>query len=98
MCCVYNPICVFKFTFQPLPSAGELGQPVFLASHEERKAKRLWHINKFNIVVSDRIPLNRTLPDVRKSSCQKKHYNTPDLPDASVIIVFHNEAWSTLLR
>ena len=81
-----------------MSSAGELGQPVFLASHEERKAKRLWHINKFNIVVSDRIPLNRTLPDVRKASCQNKQYNTPNLPDASIIIVFHNEAWSTLLR
>ena len=84
--------------FQPLPNAGELGQPVFLATHEERKAKRLWHINKFNIVVSDRIPLNRSLPDVRKSSCQKKQYIAPELPDTTVIIVFHNEAWSTLLR
>ena len=31
--------------------------------------------------------------------CRKKSYgNVDELPDTSVVIVFHNEAWSTLLR
>uniref|UniRef100_A0A1I7RZN3 Polypeptide N-acetylgalactosaminyltransferase n=1 Tax=Bursaphelenchus xylophilus TaxID=6326 RepID=A0A1I7RZN3_BURXY len=54
---------------------------------------------QFNLYISDRISVNRSLPDVRKSECRKKNYPSPsDLPTTSVIIVFHNEAFSTLLR
>ena len=86
--------------YHPQEGAGQHGQPVFLQGQEERMAKRLWHINKFNLVVSDKIALNRTLPDVRKSACQNASYYHPNpvLPPASVIIVFHNEAFSTLMR
>ena len=34
---------------------------------------------------------------ILNSRCYKKRY-PKDLPDASVVIIFHNEAWSTLLR
>jgi len=61
-------------------------------------SKRLWHINKFNLVVSDRIPLNRTLQDARKEGCKAIRYDLSSLPAVSIVIVFHNEAWSTLLR
>uniref|UniRef100_T1GPR6 Glycosyltransferase 2-like domain-containing protein n=1 Tax=Megaselia scalaris TaxID=36166 RepID=T1GPR6_MEGSC len=59
--------------------------------------KRLYQINQYNIMASDRIPLNRTLKDMRNSLCKAKTY-PKSLPKASVIIVFHNEAWSVLLR
>ena len=84
--------------YRPQEGAGEKGQPVFLSGQEGRMAKRLWHINKFNLVVSDKIALNRSLQDVRKSSCKEIPYAQPAFPKASVVIVFHNEAWSTLLR
>ena len=36
--------------YDPHPGDGEEGQPVFLGIREERVGKRLWHINKFNIM------------------------------------------------
>lgn len=43
------------------------------------------------------IALNRSLPDVRHKLCRLKQY-PKRLPTTSVIIIFHNEPWSTLLR
>ncbi|XP_068603762.1 polypeptide N-acetylgalactosaminyltransferase 15-like [Brachionichthys hirsutus] len=54
------------------------------------------HKDGFNEVVSERIPMHRRLPEARHPECFKQQYES--LPSASVIICFHNEAWSTLLR
>ncbi|XP_066527881.1 polypeptide N-acetylgalactosaminyltransferase 6-like isoform X2 [Hoplias malabaricus] len=56
--------------------------------------------NRFNQFASDRISVHRSLGnDTRPQECvQRKFHHCPRLPDTSVIIVFHNEAWSTLLR
>ena len=81
--------------------AGEDGEPVILLPSEEIRSKRLWHVNKFNIVASDKVALNRSVPDVRRATCRARDFRKGGkvaLPDASVVIVFHNEAWSTLLR
>ncbi|XP_060589941.1 polypeptide N-acetylgalactosaminyltransferase 11-like [Ruditapes philippinarum] len=51
----------------------------------------------FNDLISSRLSLNRAVPDTRHKLCQTVKYQ-PDLPRASVIICFYNEAWSTLLR
>ncbi|ODM95842.1 Polypeptide N-acetylgalactosaminyltransferase 3 [Orchesella cincta] len=59
---------------------------------------KLFQINRFNLMASDRIPLNRSLPDVRRKECKGRSYQVSQLPTTSVIIVFHNEAWSTLMR
>uniref|UniRef100_A0A674B0Z3 Polypeptide N-acetylgalactosaminyltransferase n=1 Tax=Salmo trutta TaxID=8032 RepID=A0A674B0Z3_SALTR len=76
---------------------GEMGKAVVIAKDEQEKMKELFKINQFNLMASDMIALNRSLPDVRLDGCKTKVY-TDDLPNTSIVIVFHNEAWSTLLR
>ncbi|XP_022102322.1 polypeptide N-acetylgalactosaminyltransferase 1-like isoform X2 [Acanthaster planci] len=76
---------------------GESGKPVYLSPKEQQVANATFSINQFNLLVSHQIALNRTLPDVRPPRCRILRY-PKNLPTTSVIIVFHNEAWSTLLR
>lgn len=55
--------------------------------------------HKFNQNASDRIGMERTLPDSRHAKCKTVDYPAESLlPTASIIITYHNEARSTLLR
>ncbi|XP_030845866.1 polypeptide N-acetylgalactosaminyltransferase 13 [Strongylocentrotus purpuratus] len=78
-----------------LPGAN--GKPVQIPSELQSEADDLFIINSFNLMASDMIGINRSLPDVRPKQCLYKQYSSA-LPNTSVIIVFHNEAWSALLR
>uniref|UniRef100_A0A3B4FJM9 Polypeptide N-acetylgalactosaminyltransferase n=1 Tax=Pundamilia nyererei TaxID=303518 RepID=A0A3B4FJM9_9CICH len=51
----------------------------------------------FNMVASDMISLDRTINDIRHEECKYWHYDDR-LLTSSVVIVFHNEGWSTLMR
>lgn len=77
---------------------GEMGKGVVVPPEREQEMKELFKINQFNLIASEMIALNRSLPDYRMSSCARKTYPVQSLPDTSIVIVFHNEAWSTLLR
>ncbi|XP_048755192.2 probable N-acetylgalactosaminyltransferase 9 isoform X2 [Ostrea edulis] len=77
--------------------AGERGKAVLLEGEEKTLADSLFKKEAFNIIASDKIALDRSIPDVRDSRCRDVRY-PKDLPTASVIIIFHNEAWSPLLR
>ncbi|CAH1792015.1 unnamed protein product [Owenia fusiformis] len=51
----------------------------------------------FNVVASDATSIHRNIPDTRNEGCQDLEYDG-DLPSTSIIITFHNEARSALLR
>ncbi|XP_041367706.1 inactive polypeptide N-acetylgalactosaminyltransferase-like protein 5 [Gigantopelta aegis] len=81
---------------------GAWGMPVKvdekkLTAEQQQRLQQGWSSHNFNQYVSDMISLHRTVPDFRSSACRARVYPS-DLPAASVIICFHNEALSTLLR
>lgn len=81
---------------------GEMGKPVVLPKNLTADVKKLvdqgWQNNAFNQYASDKISLHRRLPDPRDTECKQSNKYLTDLPPTSVIICFHNEAWSVLLR
>ncbi|CAG9535726.1 unnamed protein product [Cercopithifilaria johnstoni] len=76
---------------------GEYGNGVYLTGKQkvqEEADMKKWFMN---VVASDMISLNRSIPDHRHERCRKISY--PDnLPVASVVIIFTDEAWSPLMR
>ncbi|XP_064613931.1 polypeptide N-acetylgalactosaminyltransferase 5-like isoform X2 [Liolophura sinensis] len=82
------------------PGEGGLGVQVdknTLSPEELSQYEAGWKKNNFNQYLSDKISLQRRLNDVRLLTCNDLSYPR-ELPDTSVIICFHNEAMSTLLR
>ncbi|XP_017484344.1 PREDICTED: N-acetylgalactosaminyltransferase 7-like [Rhagoletis zephyria] len=82
------------------PRPGDYGKKYSLDSAEDVDQNEV-SVKKseygMNIVASDHIPMDRIVPDLRHPEC--KHWDYPEqLPTASVVIVFHNEGFSTLLR
>jgi polypeptide N-acetylgalactosaminyltransferase len=76
---------------------GEKGQPVYAEKEEEELNTKLFNQNGYYGLISDKIALNRSLPDVRHEQCSKIKY-LADLPTASIVIPFYNDHLSTLLR
>ncbi|KAH9505791.1 Polypeptide N-acetylgalactosaminyltransferase 5 [Bulinus truncatus] len=83
---------------------GEGGQAVnlnlnSLSEDEKTKYNRGWSDNSFNQYVSDMISVYRGLSDSQSAACMEMAQNyKQNLQQISVIIIFHNEAWSVLLR
>ncbi|KAG8178088.1 hypothetical protein JTE90_017438 [Oedothorax gibbosus] len=86
-----------EYKLNPSHWIGEGGRAVIIPKEEEKLKNEKFKLNQFNLLASDRIALNRSLLDVRLEGCKDKVYPTY-LPTTTIVIVFHNEAWSTLLR
>ncbi|XP_067307201.1 polypeptide N-acetylgalactosaminyltransferase 17 [Pseudorasbora parva] len=76
---------------------GRGGIPATLTTGEEKEAKYLREKYGYNAFLSDKISLDRSIPDYRPSKCKKAFYSH-DLPQISIIFIFVNEALSVILR
>ncbi|XP_064553984.1 N-acetylgalactosaminyltransferase 4-like [Drosophila montana] len=77
---------------------GEHGLPAAIEDPAEKTLEeKEYRRNGFNGYLSDRISVNRSLPDVRHEHCKTRKY-LAKLPNVSVVIIFYNEHFQTLLR
>ncbi|ESP01904.1 hypothetical protein LOTGIDRAFT_138892, partial [Lottia gigantea] len=69
-----------------------------LSSEQREKYDAGYRRHQFNEMVSGIIPVTRQILNVTEPQCLQIQYNLQKLPKAGVVIIFHNEAWSVLLR
>lgn len=53
--------------YDPIAGEGEEGSPVVIPSKDLLLMQQLFQINRFNLLASDRMSVNRTLQDVRNN-------------------------------
>lgn len=77
---------------------GEHGKAFNLTNARDiEENRKLFKQTGVSVLVSDKISVNRSIPDSRNVECQRVKYPA-DLPNVSVIIIFYNEPMSVLLR
>ncbi|KAL3832141.1 hypothetical protein ACJMK2_023812 [Sinanodonta woodiana] len=86
----------------PADAPGEMGSGIktdvaALPPDERLKYELGQKRNSFNEYASTKISVRRQIPDVRPESCKQAEITKP-LPETCIIICFHNEAWTVLLR
>ncbi|AWP16066.1 Polypeptide N-acetylgalactosaminyltransferase [Scophthalmus maximus] len=76
---------------------GGFDDKAYLAGKQLKPGDDPYREHAFNLQESDRLGSERAIRDTRHYRCASLNYDG-DLPSTSVIITFHNEARSTLLR
>ncbi|XP_028938645.1 polypeptide N-acetylgalactosaminyltransferase 17 isoform X2 [Ornithorhynchus anatinus] len=76
---------------------GRGGLPATLSPAEEERAKGPHEKYGYNSFLSEKISLDRAIPDYRPTKCKELKY-AKDLPQISIIFIFVNEALSVILR
>uniref|UniRef100_A0A8C1QC47 Polypeptide N-acetylgalactosaminyltransferase n=1 Tax=Cyprinus carpio TaxID=7962 RepID=A0A8C1QC47_CYPCA len=78
---------------------GGLGQGGAAATlgEDSRESEGRYEDYGYNAQLSDRISLDRNIPDYRPKKCKQLTYSD-DLPQISVVFIFVNEALSVILR
>ncbi|EDV46600.1 N-acetylgalactosaminyltransferase 7 [Drosophila erecta] len=82
---------------KPRSGPGENGEAHSLSPDKKHMSDASEMEYGMNIACSDEISMHRSVRDTRLEEC--RHWDYPfDLPRTSVIIVFHNEGFSVLMR
>ncbi|XP_051579185.1 polypeptide N-acetylgalactosaminyltransferase 16-like isoform X2 [Myxocyprinus asiaticus] len=76
---------------------GLFDEKAFLSSKQLKAGEDPYREHAFNLQESDRLGSERAIRDTRHYRCASMTFD-PDLPPTNIIITFHNEARSTLLR
>ncbi|XP_060938108.1 polypeptide N-acetylgalactosaminyltransferase 16 [Limanda limanda] len=76
---------------------GGFDEKAYLAAKQLKPGDDPYREHAFNLQESDRLGSERAIRDTRHYRCASLNYDA-DLPSTSIIITFHNEARSTLLR
>lgn len=65
--CLLMPVFLLvpELVQKPHEGPGEMGKPVVIPKEDQEKMKDMFKINQFNLMASEMIALNRSLPDVR---------------------------------
>uniref|UniRef100_A0A3P9KQ15 Polypeptide N-acetylgalactosaminyltransferase n=1 Tax=Oryzias latipes TaxID=8090 RepID=A0A3P9KQ15_ORYLA len=67
-----------------------------LSQKEQKEAEALFQLYGYNSFLSNQLPLDRKLPDMRDHKCLKNYPR--DLPSISVVLIYLNEALSVIKR
>ncbi|XP_014716587.2 polypeptide N-acetylgalactosaminyltransferase 9 isoform X1 [Equus asinus] len=96
---VYNQLNGLAKPIGLVEGPGGLGQGGMAATlrDDSQDTESKFEEYGYNAQLSDRISLDRTIPDYRPQKCRQMTYSD-DLPQISVVFIFVNEALSVILR
>ncbi|XP_051960469.1 polypeptide N-acetylgalactosaminyltransferase 9-like [Xyrauchen texanus] len=96
---VYNQLNGLAKPMGLVEGPGGLGQGGAAATlgEDSRESEGRYEEYGYNAQLSDRISLDRNIPDYRPKKCKQMTYKE-DLPQISVVFIFVNEALSVILR
>ncbi|KAJ8263428.1 hypothetical protein COCON_G00158850 [Conger conger] len=96
---VYNQLNGLAKPMGLVEGPGGLGQGGLAATlrDDSHEMEGKYEEYGYNAQLSDRISLDRTIPDYRPKKCKQMAY-PDDLPQISVVFIFVNEALSVILR
>uniref|UniRef100_A0A8C3DXB7 Polypeptide N-acetylgalactosaminyltransferase n=1 Tax=Corvus moneduloides TaxID=1196302 RepID=A0A8C3DXB7_CORMO len=96
---VYNQLNGLAKPMGLVEGPGGLGQGGMAATlrDDSHESETKYEEYGYNAQLSDRISLDRSIPDYRPKKCKQMTY-PDDLPQISVVFIFVNEALSVILR